>query len=41
MKHTLEQRLDIGRRIYEGEISRFQASLEYDINENTARNCTS
>lgn len=38
MKYTLEQRLDIGRRIYEGEITRFQAAQEYDINDNTARN---
>ena len=38
MKYTLEQRLDIGRRIYEGEINRFQAAQEYDINSNTARN---
>ena len=37
MKYTLEQRLDIGRRIYEGEITRFQAAQEYDINDNTAR----
>jgi len=37
MKYTLEQRLDIGRRIYEGEITRFQAAVEYDINDNTAR----
>lgn len=38
MKYTLEQRLDIGRRIYEGEITRFQAAQEYNINHNTARN---
>lgn len=38
MKYTLEQRLDIGRRIYEDEITRFQAALEYDISDNTARN---
>ena len=38
MKYTLEQRLDIGRRIYEGELTRFQASEEYGINDNTARN---
>lgn len=29
MKYTLEQRLDIGRRIYEGELTRFQAAEEY------------
>lgn len=38
MKYTLEQRLDIGRRIYEGELTRFQAIIEYDISDNTARN---
>ena len=38
MKYTLEQRLDIGRRIYEGEITRFQATQEYDISDHTARN---
>ena len=37
MKYTLEQRLDIGRRIYEGELTRFQAAEEYGINDNTAR----
>ena len=36
MKYTLEQRLDIGRSIYEGEITRFQAAQEYDINEYVA-----
>lgn len=34
MKYTLEQRLDIGRRIYEGELTRFQAAEEYGINDN-------
>ena len=37
MKYTKEERLDIGRRIYEGEITRFQAAEEYDISEGTAR----
>ena len=37
MKYTIEQRLDIGRRIYDGEITKFQAAKEYDINDNTAR----
>ena len=36
MKYTLEQRLDIGRRIYEGELTRFQAAEEYGFNDNTA-----
>ena len=38
MKYALEQRLDIGRRIYEGEITRLQATQEYDISDHTARN---
>ncbi|WP_415945321.1 hypothetical protein, partial [Selenomonas montiformis] len=38
MKYTEEQRLDIGRRIYDGEISRYEAAEEYGINEQTARN---
>lgn len=37
MKYTREQRLDIGRRIYDGEITRYQAADEYDISEQTAR----
>ena len=37
MKYTKEQRLEIGRRIYNGEISRYEAAEEYDINANTAR----
>ena len=37
MKYTKEQRLDIGRRIYEGEIDRYQAAEEYGINDYTAR----
>lgn len=37
MKFTLEQRLDIGRRIYNGEISRYQAAEEYGICDYTAR----
>ena len=38
MKYTKEQRLDIGRRIYDGEITRYEAAEEYGINEQTARN---
>ena len=38
MKYTKEQRLDIGRRIYDGEISRYEAAEEYGISEQTARN---
>jgi transposase len=37
MKYTYEERLDIGRRIYEGEISRFDAAQEYGIGMGTAR----
>ena len=35
--NSKDQRLDIGRRIYEGEISRFEAATEYGIGSNTAR----
>ena len=38
MKYTEEQRLDIGRRIYDGEITRYEAAEEYGINGQTARN---
>lgn len=37
MKYTKQARLDIGRRIYIGEISRFEAADEYNIGEDTAR----
>ena len=37
MKYTKEERLEIGRRIYSGEISRFKAAEEYGISEMTAR----
>ena len=37
MKYTKEQRLDIGRRIYDGEIDCHQAAEQYDINHYTAR----
>ena len=38
MKYTLEERLDIGRRIYDSEITRYQAAMEYGISDQTARN---
>ena len=38
MKYTKAERLDIGRRIYDGEISRYEAAEQYDIDPNTARN---
>ena len=37
MKYTKEERLDIDRRIYDGEISRYQAAEIYDISEQTTR----
>ena len=37
MKYTKEQRLDIGRRIYDGEIDCYHAAEQYDINHYTAR----
>jgi len=37
MKYTKEERLDIGRQIYDGEITRRQAAELFDINEQTAR----
>ena len=37
MKYTKEERLKIGKRIYTGEITRFEASEEYGIGEDTAR----
>lgn len=38
MKYTKEERLDIGRRIYDGELSRYEAAEQYCIDPNTARN---
>ena len=38
MKYTKKERLDIGKRVYEGEINKYQAAAEYDISEQTARN---
>lgn len=37
MKYTKEQRLEIGRKIYENELSRCRAAEIYDIGETTAR----
>ena len=37
MKYKKEERLDIGRQIYEGELSRYQAAETYGISEQTAR----
>ena len=38
MKYNKEERLDIGRRIYDGELTRYQAAEQYGIGEQTARN---
>lgn len=38
MKYTLEERLDIGRQIYDGELTKYQAAAEYGISDQTARN---
>lgn len=38
MKYNKEQRLEIGRRIYSGELSRYEAAEEYGISSYTARN---
>ncbi len=37
MKYERAERLDIGRRIYEGELSRYEAAERYRIDVNTAR----
>ena len=37
MKYSKPERLDIGRRIYEGELTRFEAAEEYGISDMTAR----
>ena len=37
MKYTKEERLDIGRQIYDGKLSRYEAAEKYNINDHTAR----
>ena len=37
MKYTKEQRLEIGRKIYESEITLYGAAVTYDISPYTAR----
>lgn len=37
MKYTQEERLDIGRQIYSGEITKYQAAEIYDISVDTAK----
>ena len=34
MKYSKPERLDIGRRIYEGELKRFEAAEEYGLGYN-------
>lgn len=38
MKYMKEQRLDIGRLIYDDELTRYEAAEEYAISDETARN---
>lgn len=37
MKYTKDEKMEIGRRIYHGELTRNQAAEEYGIGEYTAR----
>ena len=37
MKYTKLERLEIGRRVYNGELTRYQAAEEYGLNDNTVR----
>ena len=37
MKYTLEERLDIGRRIYDGELTKYAAAEQFGISINSAR----
>lgn len=37
MKYTKEERLEIGRRVYTDELTRYEASEKYDISPNTSR----
>lgn len=37
MKYTKEERLDIGGRIYNNELTKYEASLQYGISVNCAR----
>lgn len=36
MKYTKNERLEIGKKIYDGELNREQASILYDISADTA-----
>ena len=37
MKYTKEERLAIGKRIYDGELTKYNAAVEYGISVNCAR----
>ena len=37
MKYTKEERLEIGRQVYEGQFTRYQAAEKYGISDQTAR----
>ena len=37
MKYTKEERLNIGKRIYDGELSRYEAAEQYGISDDSAR----
>jgi len=37
MKYTLEDRLDIGRQIYNNELTKYAAAEQFDISINCAR----
>ena len=37
MKYTKEERLDIGQKIYDGQLSRYEAAERYGISDQTAR----
>ena len=37
MKYTKEERLDIGKKIYDGQISRYEAAEQYGVSDQTAR----
>lgn len=38
MRYTRKERLEIGRRLYENEITKQEAVIEYGLTEDTARN---
>ena len=37
MRYTKEERLEIGRKVYEGTMSRYEAAEAYGISDDTAR----